>query len=107
MPQVCNRAAREKFRDAQCPFVGSFPELEDVFPMRPAPIKQGPEDVPYASSSKTVPVGPVASGAGFFTPGWRPAPDPPQPFRMGLPLGGRDSMCGMIFCVSTRLRPSD
>ncbi len=66
--------------------------------MRPAPIKQGPEDLPFASSSKTVPVGPIASGAGFFTPGWRPAPNPPQPFRMGLPIVGRDSMYGDSPC---------
>ena len=59
------------------------------------------EDVTnIASSSKmTHTNGPVATGAGFFTPdatstfrGWRPDPGPPQPFRMGMPNGFRDAM---------------
>ncbi|KAI5123272.1 hypothetical protein M0805_009294 [Coniferiporia weirii] len=83
---------------------GSFPEIEEVFPSRPHPVKQGQEEfyANAASSSKhTVAPRPAATGSGFFTPtandqnafrGWRPDPAPPQPFRMGMPPGGRDSI---------------
>lgn len=79
---------------------GSFPDIEELFPARPLPVKQGTDEnhVSGASASKQPgsSSGPVATGAGFFTPdapntfrGWRPDPAPPQPFRMGLP---RDSL---------------
>ncbi|KAL5529076.1 hypothetical protein ACEPAG_5050 [Sanghuangporus baumii] len=84
--------------------IGSFPEIGELFPSRPQPIKQGPDNLfaNVASSSKQpIPAGPVATGSGFFTPapndqngflGWRPDPAPAQPFRMGLMPGGRDSI---------------
>jgi anaphase-promoting complex subunit 3 len=60
------------------------------------------EDVTnIASSSKTTTygTGPVATGTGFFTPdatntfrAWRPDPAPPQPFRMAMPNGFRETM---------------
>lgn len=67
-------------------------------------MKQGPEDfyANVASSSKqSMTTGPFASGSGFFTPlpsdqngflGWKPDAAPPQPFRIGQHLKGRDSL---------------
>ncbi|KAH8117541.1 TPR-like protein [Phellopilus nigrolimitatus] len=83
---------------------GSFPEIEELFPSRPQPTKQGPEEfyANAASSSKhPAASGPVASGSGFFTPapndqntfcGWKPDHAPPQPFRMAMRPVGRDSI---------------
>lgn len=83
---------------------GSFPEIGEIFPSRPHPVKQGQDDAyaNVASSSKLPqPSGPVATGLGFFTPEvhnqngvrtWRPDPAPPQPFRMVPPVNSRDSL---------------
>ncbi|GLB35381.1 putative anaphase-promoting complex, cyclosome, subunit 3 [Lyophyllum shimeji] len=76
--------------------LGSIPEIDEIFPPRPPPVKrQPPEDVQGKSL-------PVATGAGFFTPDpanagnmfrtWKPDLVQPQPFRMGPPLGPRDSI---------------
>jgi anaphase-promoting complex subunit 3 len=75
---------------------GAAPEIDEIFPPRPPPIKRTPpEDV----QPKSVP---VATGAGFFTPDagnggnlfrtWKPDITHPQPFRMAPPPGPRDSM---------------
>ncbi|TFK72166.1 TPR-like protein [Pluteus cervinus] len=74
--------------------IGSCPEIDDLFPPRPAPRKRSPPtDIPNK---------PVATGAGFFTPdaggsgnlfsGWKPDPGPPALFRMGPLAGPRDSL---------------
>ncbi|TFK42994.1 hypothetical protein BDQ12DRAFT_677146 [Crucibulum laeve] len=76
--------------------LGSVPEIDEIFPPRPVPLKRGPpEEVPVKSI-------PVATGAGFFTPdtgnagnlfrSWKPDISQPQPFRMAPPLGPRDSI---------------
>ena len=70
---------------------GPTPEIDELFPPRPLPVKRAPpEDVP----SK-----PIATGAGFFTPdtgnggnlfrSFKLDLQQPQPFRIGHP---RDSM---------------
>ena len=75
---------------------GAAPDIDEIFPPRPPPIKRvPPEDV----QPKSVP---VATGAGFFTPDtgnggnlfrtWKPDITHPQPFRMAPPSGPRDSM---------------
>ncbi|KAJ7063147.1 hypothetical protein C8F01DRAFT_1219302 [Mycena amicta] len=62
--------------------VGSVPEIDDIFPPRPPPMKRAPPE-----DSQPKPIIPVPSGAGFFTPDtggsgnlFRPAQ--PLPFRM-------------------------
>ncbi|KAJ7285681.1 hypothetical protein C8J57DRAFT_1285528 [Mycena rebaudengoi] len=63
--------------------LGAIPDIDDLFPPRPPPIKRSPpEDI------QSKPVVPVASGAGFFTPDTGNAgnlfrPTQPLPFRMG------------------------
>ncbi|KAK1232258.1 chaperonin-containing T-complex alpha subunit Cct1 [Marasmius sp. AFHP31] len=75
--------------------LGSIPEIDHLFPPKPAPIKRGPfVDEPIKSA------GPVATGAGFFTPdpnsggnlfrAWKAEPN--QPFRIGTLPGPRDSI---------------
>ena len=99
---------------------GSFPEIGELFPSRPPPVKQGPESflANVASSSKQpmLPVGPAASGSGFFTPapnnqngflGWRPDPVPNQPFRTGFVPGGRDSMSVVAYIELSALSNSE
>jgi anaphase-promoting complex subunit 3 len=81
--------------DEQCD-VGSIPEVDEIFPPRPPPVKRTPTD---DSQTKTVP---IATGSGFFTPDtgntgnlfrtWKPDIVQPQPFRMNPPQGPRDSM---------------
>lgn len=76
-------------------FVGSIPEIDEIFPPRPPPVKRLP---PEEAQAKSVP---IASGAGFFTPDagnagnlfrtWKPDISQPQPFRMAPP-GPRDSL---------------
>ncbi|KAJ6496520.1 hypothetical protein C8R47DRAFT_1114393 [Mycena vitilis] len=71
--------------------VGSIPEIDDIFPPRPPPIKRTPPEDPQPKS-----IIPVASGAGFFTPDTGNAgnlfrPTHPLPFRMGT-AGPSDSM---------------
>ena len=72
---------------------GSVPDIDEIFPPRPPPVKRAPpEDV------QTKTAAPVATGAGFFTPDtgnggnlfrtWKPDVSQPQPFRMAP----RDSM---------------
>ncbi|KAF8810137.1 TPR-like protein [Phlegmacium glaucopus] len=75
--------------------LGSVPDVDEIFPPRPPPVKRAPppEDVQI----KAVP---VATGAGFFTPDtgnggnlfrpWKPEILQPQPFRMAP--GPRDSI---------------
>ncbi|KAF8212407.1 hypothetical protein K438DRAFT_1806461 [Mycena galopus ATCC 62051] len=63
--------------------VGAVPEIDDIFPPRPRPIKRVPPE-----DSLPKPIVPVASGAGFFTPDTGNAgnlfrPTHPLPFRMG------------------------
>ncbi|KIM49461.1 hypothetical protein M413DRAFT_438643 [Hebeloma cylindrosporum] len=76
--------------------LGAAPEIDEIFPPRPPPIKRAPpEDI----QTKSVP---VATGAGFFTPDagnggnlfrtWKPDINHPQPFRMAPPQGPRDSI---------------
>ncbi|KAF8061558.1 hypothetical protein FPV67DRAFT_1783469 [Lyophyllum atratum] len=76
--------------------LGSIPQIDEIYPPRPPPVKRAPpEDI----QGKSVP---VATGAGFFTPDpgnagnmfrtWKPDLSQPQPFRMGPPLGPRDSI---------------
>ncbi|KAJ7940806.1 hypothetical protein B0H13DRAFT_1940027 [Mycena leptocephala] len=70
--------------------IGSVPEIDDLFPPRPPPIKRTPPE-----DSQPKPIIPVASGAGFFTPDTGSAgnlfrPTHPLPFRMG-PVGPSDS----------------
>ncbi|KAF9466329.1 hypothetical protein BDZ94DRAFT_1187704 [Collybia nuda] len=77
--------------------LGSIPEVDEIFPPRPPPLRRVP---PEDQQAKSVP---VATGTGFFTPdtghagnlfrAWRPDLGPPQPFRIGPPQGGpRDSI---------------
>ncbi|KAF7322845.1 TPR-REGION domain-containing protein [Mycena chlorophos] len=61
--------------------VGSAPEVDDILPPRPVPVKRAPADELHPKS-----IIPVPSGAGFFTPDtgnagnlFRPQP---MPFRM-------------------------
>ena len=78
-----------------CANIGSIPEIDEIFPPRPPPVRRAPPEDPQ---SKAVP---TATGAGFFTPdtgnagnlfrAWKPDLAQPQPFRMAPP-GPRDSM---------------
>ena len=79
-------------------FAGSVPEIEDLFPSRPPPIKRtSPDEQP--TTKATHPPRPTATGMGFFTPDngnsgnlfRRPEPVNALPVRMGR-LGPRDSM---------------
>ena len=83
-------------------------EIEELFPARPSPVKVTPEDfhINMANAASTsrqrlpqAVTGPVATGQGFFTPvanaqngtfEWKP--DPFQPFRLGVPQTGRESL---------------
>ncbi|KAJ7632461.1 hypothetical protein FB45DRAFT_912493 [Roridomyces roridus] len=65
--------------------IGSIPEIDELFPPRPPPIKRTP---PEDSQPKAIV--PTASGAGFFTPdpanaGTSFRPTLPLPFRMEYP----------------------
>ncbi|KAJ7752015.1 hypothetical protein B0H16DRAFT_1419180 [Mycena metata] len=71
--------------------IGSIPEIDELFPPRPPPIKRVPPE-----DAQPKPIIPVASGAGFFTPDTGNAgnlfrPTHPLPFRMAPPAGGGDS----------------
>ncbi|KAJ7489869.1 hypothetical protein B0H11DRAFT_2010754 [Mycena galericulata] len=68
--------------------IGSIPEIDELFPPRPPPIKRTPPE-----DSQPKPIIPVASGAGFFTPDTGNAgnlfrPTHPLPFRMPPPGPG-------------------
>ncbi|KAJ3568883.1 hypothetical protein NP233_g5422 [Leucocoprinus birnbaumii] len=75
--------------------LGSFPEIDEIFPPRPAPVKATPQN---EGPSKPKP---TSTGVGFFTPdgggagnlfkAWKPEGQP-QAFRIGLPHGPRDSL---------------
>ncbi|KAI0290448.1 TPR-like protein [Russula brevipes] len=78
--------------------LGSVPEIEELFPSRPPPIKRNsPEE--QLTKKATQPPRPTATGVGFFTPDTgnagnlfrRPEPVNVLPVRMGR-LGPRDSM---------------
>jgi len=77
--------------------LGSVPDIDEIFPPRPIPVKRGPPD------DSVLKGGPSVTGAGFFTPDaggggnlfrtWNVAQ--PQPFRIQPPptaAGPRDSM---------------
>ncbi|KAK7054944.1 anaphase-promoting complex subunit cdc27 [Paramarasmius palmivorus] len=81
--------------------LGNPPEVDDIFPPRPRPIRPiAPEENPLR------PRGPIATGAGFFTPdigsvggnlfpvipARRPEISQPQPFRMAPVASSRDSI---------------
>ena len=85
-------------------FTGSVPEIEDLFPSRPPPIKRTPPEEQQQQQQQpptraTHPPRPTATGMGFFTPDngnagnlfRRPEPPNALPVRMGR-LGPRDSM---------------
>jgi anaphase-promoting complex subunit 3 len=90
---LCAIGARPSNCPRSCVFrfpPGSVPEIDDLFPPRPPPIKRTPPE-----DSQPKPIIPVASGAGFFTPDTGSAgnlfrPTHPLPFRMG-PVGPSDS----------------
>ncbi|PPR03934.1 hypothetical protein CVT26_001139 [Gymnopilus dilepis] len=76
--------------------LGIPPDIDELFPPRPPPARRiPPEDVQTKA-------GPVATGAGFFTPdtgnggnlfrSWKPEISQPQPFRIAPPPGPRDSL---------------
>ncbi|KAJ3966938.1 hypothetical protein EV361DRAFT_933112 [Lentinula raphanica] len=80
--------------------LGSLPEIDDLFPPLPDPLKHSQPLLPNEETSK--PTGPIATGAGFFTPeagnagnlfrGLKPDANQIQPFRMPPPPGHRDSL---------------
>ncbi|RDB23972.1 Protein bimA [Hypsizygus marmoreus] len=76
--------------------LGSIPEIDEIFPPRPPPLKRAPPDDTQGRSA------PIATGAGFFTPdagssgnflrSWKPDLSQTQAFRMGPPPGPRESI---------------
>ncbi|KAI0303421.1 hypothetical protein B0F90DRAFT_1370535 [Multifurca ochricompacta] len=86
----------EAFEGLCC--LGSVPEIEELFPSRPPPIKRTSPDEQLTTRPTQPPV-PTATGAGFFTPDTgnagnlfrKPEPVNALPVRMGR-LGPRDSM---------------
>ena len=76
---------------------GSIPEIDDLFPPRPPPIKRPPPEDHHIKASV-----PTATGASFFTPdtgnagnqfrGLRPEPPKLRVFRMAPPVNPRGSM---------------
>lgn len=74
---------------------GIAPEVDEIFPLRPTPVKQGPHEEPPLP--KTLPCQ-MTTGAGFFTPDvvvnatlFRGRKNVPRAFRMDPPPD-RDSM---------------
>ena len=75
-----------------------MPEIEDLFPSRPPPVKRVSVEEPPALKPPSIP---VTSGVGFFTPdtgntgnlfrAFRQDQGHAQPFRLGH-AGPRDSM---------------
>ncbi|KAF9452292.1 TPR-like protein [Macrolepiota fuliginosa MF-IS2] len=75
--------------------LGSLPEIDELFPPRPFPVKATPQNDGTLRSK------PTSTGVGFFTPDgggggnlfktWKPEGQT-QPFRIGLPHGPRDSL---------------
>ncbi|KAG7092407.1 hypothetical protein E1B28_008764 [Marasmius oreades] len=76
--------------------LGVIPEINELFPPKPPPVKNGLS----LDEQMSKPTGPIATGAGFFTPdpgnggnifrGWKLEMN--QPFRMGPLPGPRDSL---------------
>ncbi|KAG1754442.1 hypothetical protein EDB19DRAFT_1902589 [Suillus lakei] len=76
--------------------LGTAPDVDEIFPMRSAPVKQGPPEEPPPAKGLS---GPTATGVGFFTPDtnantalFRGRKNVPQAFRMDPPLDPRDSI---------------
>lgn len=76
--------------------LGTAPDVDEIFPMRPAPVKQGPPEEPPLAKALS---GPTATGIGFFTPDLtanttllRGRKNVPQAFRMDPPLDPRDTI---------------
>lgn len=76
--------------------LGTAPDVDEIFPMRPAPVKQGPPEEPPLAKALS---GPTATGNGFFTPDLtanttllRGRKNVPQAFRMDPPLDPRDTI---------------
>lgn len=76
--------------------LGTAPDVDEIFPMRPAPVKQGPPEEPPLAKALS---GPTATGIGFFTPDLtanttllRGRKNVPQAFRMDPPLDQRDTI---------------
>lgn len=76
--------------------LGTAPDVDEIFPMRPAPVKQGPPEEPPPAKVLS---GPTATGVGFFTPDittnttlFRGRKNVPQAFRMDPPLDPHDSI---------------
>ncbi|KAG1877793.1 hypothetical protein DFJ58DRAFT_752720 [Suillus subalutaceus] len=76
--------------------LGTAPDVDEIFPMRPAPVKQGPPEEPPPPKVLS---GPTATGVGFFTPDittnttlFRGRKNFPQAFRMDPPLDPHDSI---------------
>lgn len=75
---------------------GTLPEIGELFPARPLPVKTTIQNDGISKSK------PTSTGVGFFTPDgggegtlfktWKPEGQT-QPFRIGLPHGPRDSLC--------------
>lgn len=75
---------------------GTAPEIDEVFPVRPTPVKQGPQEEPPLLKALA---GQTTTGAGFFTPDvtvntnlFRGRKNVPQAFRMDPPPDPRDPM---------------
>ncbi|KAJ6546518.1 hypothetical protein DFH09DRAFT_1507211 [Mycena vulgaris] len=84
--------------------IGSIPDIDELFPPRPPPIKRTPPE-----DSQPKPIIPVASGAGFFTPDTGNAgnlfrPTHPLPFRMG-PAGPSDSIDLSLYPPDMNFQP--
>ncbi|KAJ8597890.1 TPR-like protein [Rhizopogon salebrosus TDB-379] len=74
--------------------LGTAPEIDEIFPVRPTPVKQGPQEEPPPLKALS---GPAATGAAFFTPDvtmnttqFRGRKNAPQAFRMDPPPDPRD-----------------
>lgn len=86
---------------ASTTITGSVPEVEELFPSRPPPIRRAQSDESLPPP-KQPPSGPVATGAGFFTPDTGNAGNLFRTYRNdhGHPpsriTGSRDSMCVLV-----------
>lgn len=76
--------------------LGTAPDVDEIFPMRPIPVKQGPPEEPPPAKALS---GPTVTGVGFFTPDttvnttlFRGRKNVPQAFRMDPPPDSRDSI---------------
>ncbi len=77
---------------------GQCPEIDDLFPARPTPVKQSAPEESFGSP-RGVTQGPMATGLGFFTPdapnayrSWNLDQNSSQVFRMGPSIRPRDSL---------------